>query len=417
MRVLQINQCHFPRGGADIVFLSTIEALKNRGHDVSSFSTIGERNTPTEWDRYFIEAPDLRSASLGQKLNYATSYLYNQNAVRSLEQLIDNFQPEVAHVHLFHATLSVSVLEALYKKNVPVVHTVHDYRLLCPVNTMMDSNKNVCERCVKGSPLNCVIKRCSDGSLAQSSMVAMEAIYWRKFKSPFKYIDHFHFVSDFCRSKHIDAIPELEDVSSVHYNFPGIERRSAILKEEKYYLYFGRISSEKGILTLLKAWAKLSPEFRLKVVGTGSMMGEVKDFVSRHSISNVEFLGYKSGDKLTEIIAKAFFVIVPSEWYENNPMTIVESYHLGVPVLGADIGGIPEIIVNGKTGFIFQPKNYEDLYRVIVETSKISETQYLQFSERCMAFADDHFSEISNYEYLMHVYKKVISDKQNILVK
>lgn len=417
MRVLLLNQCHYPRGGADVVYLNTIRLLKSEGHRVACFSSQDGLNNSTEWEDFFIPVLDLREADVTKKIGFALSYLYNKKARASLNRLIDDFQPEVAHVHLFHATLSVSVLEALYKKNVPVVHTVHDYRLLCPVNTMMDSNKNVCERCVKGSPLNCVIKRCSDGSLAQSSMVAMEAIYWRKFKSPFKYIDHFHFVSDFCRSKHIDAIPELEDVSSVHYNFSGIERRSAILKEEKYYLYFGRISSEKGILTLLKAWAKLSPEFRLKVVGTGSMMGEVKDFVSKHSISNVEFLGYKSGDELTEIIAKAFFVIVPSEWYENNPMTIVESYHLGVPVLGADIGGIPEIIVNGKTGFIFQPKNYEDLYRVIVETSKISETQYLQFSERCMAFADDHFSEISNYEYLMHVYKKVISDKQNILVK
>lgn len=414
MRILQINQCHYPRGGADIVYLNTIDLLRSHGHEVACFSTVNPENEKTEYEKYFVASPDLRNISVIKKIKSISPYLYNNQTKNNLALLIEHFQPEIAHVHLFYASLSVSVLETLNKYNIPIIHTVHDYRMLCPVNTMMDCHKIVCEKCATGSPLNCIMKKCSDGNIVQSAVVALEAYYWRKVKSPISFIDHFHFVSNFCQNKYQETLPDIKKKSSVQYNFSDVKVVNDKDNETKYYMFYGRLSSQKGVLTLIEAWKELPANTILKIVGTGQQFESVNEYIKNNSLNNVELLGYKSGNELISLIQNAYFVIVPSEWYENNPMTIIESYHLGVPVIGANIGGIPEIIDEGKTGFIFQPKNQSDLRDTILKADKIETKRYQEMSDNCLAFAKNHLSSECNYSYLIEVFSKVINDKINI---
>ncbi len=414
MRVLQINQCHYRRGGADIVYLNTIDLLREQGHDVACFSTIDSKNEPSEFEKFFIPAVDYRNVSLSQKVKGVESYLYNHVAYENLNKLIQDFKPDIAHVHLFYASLSVSILEALVRNGIPVVHTVHDYRLLCPVNTMMDQDKNVCERCASGSPFNAIIKKCSDQKISQSTITSLEAFYWRKFNSPVKKIDHFHFVSEFCQKKHIQYLPDLTQKTSVFYNFTDLKKNPREDDQNnKYFLYYGRLSSEKGILTLIEVWKSLPTNIKLLIVGEGSLSAYIQDFIRSNQLKNIQLTGYKKGDELYSLINNAYFVIVPSEWYENNPMTIVEAYSLGVPVIGAAIGGIPEIISIGNTGFVFTPKDTKGLRDVILKSFALDEETYELMSRKSEEFAKQSFSKEIFCTNLLSIYETTIKNYSN----
>ena len=411
MKILAVNQCHYKRGGSEVVYFNTIDLLRSNGHEVACFSVLHPKNEPTEFEKYFIPAPDLRKSSVFQKMKGVFSYLYNKQAYKNINQLIRDFKPDVAHIHNYYATLSVSVLKALFDNHIPVVLTVHDYRLLCPANTLMDNKINVCEKCASHSPLNAVKKKCSDNNLAQSIVIALEAMYWRNIKSPTKYIDCFHFVSNFCKQKHVEFIPVIQEKSSVFYNFTQSILEKKDVETERYFLYFGRLSPEKGILTLIDAWKKLPQNMLLKIVGAGEQFEIIKSIIEKNNLSNISLLGYKTGDDLAELIKKAYFVIVPSEWYENNPMTIIEAYSCGVPVIGANIGGIPEIILNHKTGFTFQVKNNDQLKEIVLLADNLSTIEYEKMTKECIKFANNNFSSKEFYSNLISIYKKAINNK------
>ena len=409
MRILQINQCHYKRGGADIVYLNNIKLLQSQGHEVASFSTQNVLNEESSFSEYFILASDLRNKSFGKKISAILPYIYNIEAYNQIKRLIQDFKPEVAHIHLFYNSFSVSILNALNEQKVPVLHTVHDYKLLCPVNSFLDLNGNICEICAKGNSINTVVKRCSDGKLSQSTIVAMEALYWKHFNSPFSKINYFHFVSDFCKNKHIEYYPQIKDKSIVFYNFnsnPKFEQKET---NERYYLYYGRLSAEKGILTLVEAWKGMRANMKLKIVGSGLLLKQIQSKIKDLNLLNIELLGYKNGDELYQLIQNAHFVIIPSEWYENNPMTIVESYSLGTPVIGSNIGGIPEIIIENTTGYIFEPKNITQLREKIQKAENLNQKKRKEFSVNTIDFSEKHFSKNSYYEQLMYAYTEAIS--------
>jgi glycosyltransferase involved in cell wall biosynthesis len=408
MRILQINQCHYKRGGADIVYLNTIALLKSMGHEVACFSTQNERNEDSPFNNNFLPSINIRNQNFSRKITSILPYIYNKEAYKRLKRLIHDFKPEVAHVHLFYATLSVSVLDALKDCNIPVLLTVHDYRLLCPVSAFLDKNYNPCEKCATLCSIACITKRCSNGKLGQSTIVALESLYWKNFNSPFSKIDLFHFVSKFCRDKHLEYHPEIRDKNFVMYNFSGFQKSQLEISSAKYFLYYGRLSPEKGIITLINAWKTLPKNIQLKIVGGGILFNDIKDEIISNRLENIELLGYKSGIELESIIKNSSFVIVPSEWYENNPMTIIESYNLGIPVIGSNMGGIPEIIINDKTGFIFKSKDQVQLSEIIINANSMSKNEYQQFSENSYDFAKINFTPTKHYEKLIHTYEVLL---------
>lgn len=240
-----------------------------------------------------------------------------------------------------------------------------------------------------------------------SAIMAAEQYFRNVFFNPAKYIDGFIYVSNFARSIQEKYMPLLKSKPNITlYNFStSIVCEPRTMPTDKYFLFFGRLSYEKGVMTLLKAFKDL-PQCRLKVVGTGPKEEELKAFARDNGMKNVTFLGYKTGKELTDLVSNAYFVIVPSEWYENNPMTIIEAYSVGTPVIGARIGGIPEIVVDGQTGFRFESGNVEDLCRIILQADSLDNNAYTALSRGTIDFANQNLSKESYWKKLIEFYNR-----------
>lgn len=404
MRILLINNSHSIKGGADRVYFNTGKLLEDNRHDVQYFSTIDLENEPTDFSKYFVKVSDKRKGNFATKISGVKDYIYNRDAYSNLCRLIKECKPEVAHIHLFCGGLSPSILKALKMNNIPIVQTVHDYRLLCPANAFLDADNQICEKCINKSYFQCAIKKCVDGNIFYSTMVALEAYYRKYFINPLDYINHFIFVSRFSQLKHIEFDDRYTNVSSHLFNFTTIPDVYPVAEKGEYFLYFGRLSKEKGVLTLIDAATKTG--IKLKIVGTGPMFDEIQAYASTNA--NIQVLGHQSGSAITDIIKKSSFIIVPSEWYENNPMTVLEAFAIGKPVIGAKIGGIPEIINDGKTGYLFDSRNTHDLERSIQRATNLSEQEYSEMSENARNFALSDFSAGPHYLKLMQIYSKLV---------
>ena len=227
-----------------------------------------------------------------------------------------------------------------------------------------------------------------------------------------KYFDRLIAVSNFGLEIHARK-PEFKDKLVHLYNFHN-DLKTTLPNNNKgdYFLYFGRLSHEKGIHTLLKAWESIKP--KLKIVGEGSEMRNLSKFITDKNLTNIELLGFKSGKELENLISNASFIIVPSEWYENNPLTIIESYANGKPVIASKIGGITEIVINNETGFLYEMGNIQSLIFEVQKASKISENDYLKMSKKSREFAEINFSQEKHYNDLMNIYKKLINEKKKI---
>lgn len=400
MKILLINNFHYRKGGSETVYFNNAKLLKEAGHEIVFFSVVRDENEETLDSKYFISD----TSQLG-RVKGAMKYFYNREAAKKLEQLIVDEKPDIAHAHLMWGCTAPAIFGVLKKYHIPLVHTAHDYRMVCPAYTFMTQGK-VCEECQGKHFYKCVKNRCSKGSLLMSTVMAMEMYFRNVFFSPVKNIQGFIYVSEFAKSIHEKYSPKLANVDNVVlYN-----STAKSIKGEKsrgdYFLYYGRLSYEKGIDKLIDA-AKELPWLKLKIVGTGHIENELK---SRVGISSrIEFIGYKKGQELYDIVANAQFVVVPSQWYENNPMTIVEAYSFGTPVIGSDLGGIPEIIENGSTGFIFKHESMDSLIHALNSAKEISNQGYSQMSRNAYRFYETHFSEEGYTEKLVEFYMKILN--------
>lgn len=404
MKILQINKYHYIRGGSDSVYFNSGKLLEEKGHDVIYFAMNFEENLPCSEEKYFAENKDFTTLPLKKKISNLPSFFYNRNAEKNLLDLIEAEKPDVAHLHIFYGSLTSSILKILKEKKIPIVVSVHDYKFICPSYILIDGQNKVCEDCKGKNYFNAIKKKCIKNSFVFSSIFALEA-YYRDFFYP---LDHMFnkliFVSKFSANIHNKYKSELKSITTHLYNFdPSLELKKQNSIKGNYFLYAGRLSREKGIKTLLKAFSSL-PDINLKIAGTGEMMEEYKNLVS----SNITFLGFQKGEQLRETIANASFVIVPSEWYENNPMAIIESYSVGKPVIASNIGGIPEIVKDKTTGFLFESGNAEDLSKQISEANEISELEYKIMSDNAVLYANQEFSPEVHYQKLIGIYKDVL---------
>ena len=414
MKVLLIDNFFYRRGGAEVVFLNTGDLLKSHGHDVVYFSQQWKENIECESSNYFPKGVGTKSQGVCNKLKAIGNYFYNSDAVKKLNQLILKERPDIAHIHLFWGGISPSIFKVLKKHKIPIVHTAHDYRMVCPAYAFKNGRDEVCEECKGRNFYLCIKNRCSKGSLVMSTLMTAEMYLRNMFLNPVDNIDSFMFVSDFSYKKHLQYQPRFAQKHCVTmYNFQD----AAVLNEvdesvdtyDSYFLFYGRLSYEKGIKTLIEAFSERK-DVSLKIVGTGPLDGELKQFCKEKGCDNIEFLGFKTGEELFHLVRGAKFVCVPSEWYENNPMTIIESYTLRTPVIGADLGGIPEIVDEGKTGYKFESGNAAELVKVIDVCDSMSKDDYLSMKVNAKKFADDKFGKENYYNNLMDLYNKTISE-------
>lgn len=408
MKILLIDVYNFNKGGAETVCFNTGKLLEENGHKVVYFTLKWMQNTPSPFSKYFPESKETRDGPLRQVKNLI-NYFYHFEAAEKIEQLILDEKPDLAHIHLMWGQITPSIFPILKKYHIPILFTVHDYRIVCPAYTFRDGSGRICEDCQGRHFYKCFTHTCCKGSKLMSAVMAAEQYFRNAFFNPAKYIDGFIYVSNFARNIQEKYMPSLRVKPNITlYNFStSIINKPKEIPAEKYFLFFGRLSYEKGVKTLLETFKGL-PQCNLKIVGTGPKEDELKAFAQSNRMENVEFLGYKQGQELTELVAGAYFVIIPSEWYENNPMTIIEAYSVGTPVIGARIGGIPEIVIDGQTGFQFESGNANDLMNIIRKTDDFTDNDYTALSRGTIDFALQNLSKESYWEKLIEFYDRFI---------
>lgn len=408
MKVLLIDVYNFNKGGAETVCFNTGKMLEEHGHKVVYFTLKWENNNPSPYSKYFPESKETRRGPLKQVKNMI-NYFYHFEAAHKIEKLILDERPDIAHIHLMWGQITPSIFPVLKKYNIPILFTVHDYRIVCPAYTFRNGKGQICEECQGKHFYKCFSNTCTKGNKLMSAVMAVEQYFRNAFFNPAMNIDGFIYVSNFAKDIQEKYMPAVKNIPNiVLYNFStSIVEQSKTMPTKKYFLFFGRLSYEKGVKTLLEAFERL-PECNLKVVGTGPLEADLKQMKDTRKMENVEFIGYKTGKELSDLVAGAYFVVVPSEWYENNPMTIIEAYSVGTPVIGAKIGGIPEIVIDSKTGFQFESGNADDLKDKIVSVNKLSDSEYQNLSSNTLKFANDNLSKDSYWNKLIDFYNRFL---------
>lgn len=407
MNVLFINNFHFRKGGADVVYFNTADLLKKHGHKVLFFSQKSNSNELNFNPDYFIDTKEFLKTGIIRKVLGFYKFIYSFESKRKLKELIAKNEIDIVHIHQYKGILTPSILKVLKSNNIPVIFSLHDYQLLCPHVSFIDGKNKTCERCLNGSSFNCVKNKCNHNNYLYSFISFIEYNFNKIYAPPSKYFARLISVSKFSFNKHrLDS-----NISSrlVHlYNFfPNLNLVTPNMEMGNYMLFYGRLSKEKGISTLIEAWKKHSHgNNKLIIAGNGPL----KEFcMSASDNKSIFYVGYKSGNELKKLIADASFIIVPSEWYENNPLTIIEAYAYGKPVIGSDIGGIPEMIVEGKTGFLFESANPINLFEKINKAEKLTNLEYFSLSTNARMFCEANFSETSHYHKLMEIYTEEIN--------
>jgi len=356
-RLLSINNYHYRRGGAEFVFLEHNRVFGKHGWDVVPFCMQHPDNEPSPWDSYFVEEIEFgRDYGPLAKAKRAAKVIYSLEARRKLRGLIAQARPQVAHAHNVYHHISPAIFSVLKAENVPTVLTLHDLKLACPAYTMLRANQP-CESCRGGKIHNVLRHRCLKGSAALSAVAWAEAMLHASLGTYRDNIDRFVVPSRF----YIDKLVEWgwPRARFTHIpNFVDVERFSPQGQPGRGFLYFGRLSPEKGLPTLIRAAAKAGVP--LTIVGTGAQEPELRG-VAAAARADVTFLGYRSGDALHAAVTAARAVVLPSEWYENAPVSVLEAYALGRPVIGARIGGIPELVREGETGTTFPSRDVDAL--------------------------------------------------------
>lgn len=380
--------------------------LEEHGHELAYFSMEHPDNQPCAQSDYFVSPIEYKGTSLGYKLKTLSSTVgktvYSFESQRKMAALLADFKPDLVHLHMISHQISPSILPVIRKAGIPIVQTCHEYKLVCPNYKMyIESRNEICERCLSGAYRHAIHNRCIKDSFAGSALAA-GAMYFHKATQIYeKNIDLFLPPSQFMADKFAEAgIPE----SKLRHvpNYLNLEAYEPCYESEGYAFYMGRLSEEKGIATLIQAKATL-PDLELVIAGTGPLEMELQELCTLNGIKNVRFVGYQEGDSLKALIAKAAFVVIPSEWYENDPLVTLEAFATGKPVIGARIGGIPERIVEGETGLLFESGNIEALSACLEKLSDASLCH--EMGEKARGYIEDFCD--GYYDRLMQVYAEV----------
>ena len=397
LTILNISQNHYVRGGSDRYFFTMAEILQKHGHNVIPFTAANEKNEPSQWDQYFPRAADFENPGPMDLFRF----LYSRDAVKSIQRLLSKQNVDIAHFHIYYGKLTASILGSLKKAGIPLIQTLHEYKLTCPVYSHL-SNDEICEACEGKHFWRAIPKRCNRGSLARTTLSVTESYLSRYLGSVDKF-DHFISVSHFLRKKMIQyGIPE-DKISTVH-NFTDVSNFTPNFSEGEYVLYFGRVHQSKGIFTLIEAATPLK-HVPLYIVGDGEAMPEVQRIVEQNECEHIQLLGFKQGDELRELILNSICTVLPSEWYENCPMSVLESYAYGKPVIGADIGGIPELIEDGVDGFLVPSGEHETLRDRLLWMFE-HKTEAAEMGKTGRKKMETEFNADIHYEKIMNVYEK-----------
>lgn len=398
--LLSINNYHYRRGGSDVVYLDHAALMGEQGWSNGFFAMQHPGNFETPWSKYFIDEIEFgHDYSTGQKLAMASKVVYSFEAQKKLNRLLQDFPADVAHLHCIYHHLSPSIIPTLRDAGVPVVMTAHDLKIACPAYKMLNDT-GICEKCKGGNLFNVVKHRCVRGSLAASAIVMIESGLHRRLNTYQGKLDRVVVPSRFFMEKFIEWGWSREKFAYIP-NYVDSTRFEPGFDAGDYFLYFGRLAPEKGVATLMRA-AKAAG-VKLKIAGTGPIEDKLHA-LQAELCGDIEFLGYRSGTELHNLIRGARAMVLPSEWYENAPMSVLESFALGTPVVGANIGGIPEMVVNGQTGWTFESRNTDELAALLSRLAAMPSAHIAQVGQAARDHVATNFNRAGYLQATLALY-------------
>ncbi|MCF6149528.1 MAG: glycosyltransferase family 4 protein [Candidatus Kuenenia sp.] len=403
MKVLLANKFFYPKGGDAIAFFSTADILKRNGHEVSFFSMLSPNNIDSPDSRYFVSHVNMEGGGLGNSIKTAGKILYSFEAKSKISELISKQHPDIAHLHNICHQISPSIIDVLKKHNIPVVMTMHDYKLTCAAYTLL-ANGRVCEDCSGGKYYKAYRNKCIKGSRLKSTVNVAEMYLHHKILHIYDKVDLFISPSRFL----IEKTKEMGFSGKFTHlpNFVNANQFEPSYNDSnRTIVYFGRLIQEKGIMVLIDAVKDI--DLQLKIIGDGPQRKELEEKVLREGMSNIEFLGYKTKNDLQSEIRNGLFTVLPSEWYENNPFSIIESFALGKPVIGAKIGGIPELIKEGENGLLFEPGDSINL-RERIEFLLSDHSLCHKMGSNARKFVEEELNPEKHYQSLLNIYQSLV---------
>lgn len=405
MKILMVNKFLYPVGGAETYMIKLGKYLTEIGHEIQYFGMYDEKNIVGNNFNIYTTKMVLRGkSSLVKQIKSSLKVIYSREARKKLKIILEEFRPDIIHMNNINFQLTPSIIYEIKKHNIPIIQTVHDPQISCPNHRLYIESKGIiCDKCLDGSYINCIKEKCVQNSIAKSSLATIESYYYH-FRDTYNLVDKY-----ICPSSFIASILERGKVNKnkikIMYNFSDevINFQNKEI-EEDYVLYFGRLSKEKGVETLIKVCNKL-PEVKFVFAGTGPLKKSLR------GLKNVNYVGFKNGEELQRLISNALFTVYPSEWYENCPLSVIESQALGTPVVASNLGGTKELINNKENGILFEGMNKEDLensIKMLWNDRKLVN----KMSNNCINNKNNN--TIKNYsEQLLELYRKVIVEVNN----
>ena len=381
MKCLMVHNSYQQPGGEDQVFEAEAGLLESFGHTVVRFTAHNDQ-----------------IRSLGQ-LELARATIWNGDTYRDVRAILQREQPEVLHAHNIFPLISPSIYYAARAEHVPVVQTLHNYRLVCP-NALLFRDGHICEDCLLArSPIAGIVHACYRNSRAATGVVAAMLTMHRALGTWTRLIDVFIALSDFARNKYIEGgLPPAKIVVKPNFIFPDPGQREA---DGSYALFVGRLTPDKGVHTLLAAWERLGHEIPLKIAGTGPLAADVEDAARR--LVGVEWLGNVPRDDVLAYMKHAAFLVIPSLWYEAFGVVIAEAYGVGIPVIASDLGSMSGLIRSGHTGLHFRPGDVEDLVSQVRWAVAHREEMRVMGAHARYEY-ETRYAPERNYDLLMHAY-------------
>jgi len=377
-------QSHAP-SGEDGVFREDEELLRAKGHKITLYTR---------------HSDEINEFSLLRKMSLLWQITWSRESYKAIEELIRHEKPDIAHICNTFPLVSPSVYFACRKYQIPIVQTIQNYRLFCSAGIFFRGN-GICEECLGYGQIRAIKYGCYRNSRLQTlPLVCMHQVH-RSLGTWIRYVDIYIAATEFSRRKLIEAGLPAERIAVKPNFFLVLPEPS--YEHENYAVFFGRLSVEKGVRTLLTAWKKLA-DIPLKIAGDGALRKEVESATRNKDGSRIEFLGYRSHEECLELLRLAKFMVMPSEWYECFPMTIREAFACGKPVVASQRGAMAEIIEDGKTGLLFEPGNPDDLaekVRWLVEHEQTA----VQMGKAARAEFETKYTAEKNYEVLMNIYE------------
>lgn len=414
LTVLHVNKYHYIFGGAETIYFRTAEILESKGHNSIFFAMRHPENIPCHTAEHFMPLIDINKRNFFNYIAASCRNMYSLKARRCISGLLNKYKIDLVHMHDIHRQMSPSILHEVKKRGIPVVMTLHNYKMICPSFLMIAHGKS-CDACSQGNYFNAVKARCIKGSFYRSALLSLELFLHHKILDIYKNVDVFIAPSMFLKKKHEEMG---FNKKIIHLPYPlDIKKfdkvNSAVTAKEDNgrisFVYFGRLEPEKGLFTLLESIRSFADKKGVfKIIGEGSINGELHARAQRNGLRNIKFHGYLTGEDLFTEIKKADVVVIPSEWYENYPVSVMEAFALGKPVIGARIGGIPEMVRDYETGLTFESGNVSDLSEKI-EYFLTNPDKAAPWGRNARQFIEREVNPERHYRQLMEIYKIAMS--------